>query len=172
MIQYKVDLSKYVKYFPKCTNHGGLLQIEASVGKYEWICKEKLCRSRAFGLTDNKFIEMLEDSGNFEEKFSEEAKREIAKTLSYFPSIQKAKVSLIIEAVFNEGLSFINSWTETIELFKIKIEDLIKKEIKELKKEYDRNAYLDKASVENRRVCRLCGLTSCKDLNNCMETSD
>ena len=172
MIQYKVDLSKYVEYFPICTKHGVLSQTQAPTGKYEWICKEKPCRSRAFGLTDNNLIKMMEDSENFKDVFSEEAKRDVAKTLSYFPSLQKAKISLIIEAVFNGGLTFTNNWNETIELLDIKIEDLIQIEKRELAKEYDRNAYVESAKVENLRVCRLCGMTMCKDLNKCMETSN
>ena len=88
-----LSIQKYKKYFPECYKHGTLDQIWSQAA-YKWLCKHGSCKSEAFGLTHEMFIQMMSDSKKYE--INETDREEIAKQLSYFPSILKSEISHIL----------------------------------------------------------------------------
>ena len=164
-----LSIQKYKKYFPECYKHGTLDQTWSEEA-YKWLCKHGSCKSEAFGLTHEMFIKMMADSKKYE--INDKDREEIAKELSYFPSILKSEISHILNAVFNTRYQYIDSWKNTLAKIKDEIQNSEESVKKALKKEARIRAEVENSILSTKRVCRLCGASTCKIINSCMDTSN
>ncbi len=163
-----LSIREYKKYFPECYKHGSLDQ-SWSKESYKWLCKHESCKSEAFGLTHEMFIKMMVDSKNYE--INDIDKEEISKQLSYFPSILKSEISHILNAVFNSSFYCIDSWKNTLAKINEEIENSENAIKESFKKEGRIRAEVENSILTTKRVCRLCGASTCKTINSCMDTS-
>lgn len=168
MIAYKVDIDSYKDYFPTCYKHGFLKQYRDK-SSYKWQCREVSCKSQAFGLSYDKFIDMMIASKAF--IINSEDRREISKELNYFPLIAKSEISLILEAIFNQNIEYKNSWNATLSLINDVIEKMEYEKLESIKKDLRLRADIEHSEYVTSRICRLCGTSTCQTINACMDTS-
>ena len=164
-----LSIQKYKKYFPECYKHGTLDQIWSQAA-YKWLCKHGSCKSEAFGLTHEMFIKMMSDSKKYE--INETDREEIAKQLSYFPSILKSEISHILNTVFNSSIEFIESWKNTLAKIECEIKKIVESNKETIKRDARIRAEAETSILSTKRICRLCGFSTCKTINSCMDTSN
>ena len=162
-----LSIREYKKYFPECYKHGSLDQ-SWSKESYKWLCKHESCKSEAFGLTHEMFIKMMVDSKNYE--INDIDKEEISKQLSYFPSILKSEISHILNAVFNSSIKFIDSWKNTLAKIECEIENIVKSNKETINRDARIRAEVETSIMSTKGFAGF-GISTCKKINSCMDTS-
>lgn len=155
------------KYSPKCETHETMKQVRRVDGYY-WVCLNKSCKKTKTGINQKAFLTILEDLD-----FNISIEREtIKKNLLYFSHLLKTDLSILLEAIRIEIDYFTDNWKNNFKSLEKKSENLLKEKLEEEKKDLEKKKEQELKYIKNKRVCLLCGLSMCQQINNCMVTSD
>ena len=159
-----------LKYTPECSHHGYMKQIKNSRNIFTWQCLDKKCNETMAGLKSINLLDAIVDSQRLDIQTINQLDYEMA--LVHFLQLLNVEYPVLINVLFENKIDLENNWLINLSKIEKLVEFRIRTELNEkLVKASIERSILERAK-SNFRVCLVCGLSNCNQINSCMDVSD